>query len=181
MGEPLALYREEINAERFWARVAIAGPDDCWHWRGSRKTTGYGHFQVCRKPRRTHRVAFALEYGAVPYDAYVLHHCDQPSCVNPYHLWLGTQSDNIRDCQQKGRHRGGRGRRGEHRIRQRHGVCCGERHGMAKLTTANVLEIRQRWHGGERQAALAREFGVSRPAMFQIVHGRSWCHVKEAP
>ena len=82
-------------------------PNDCWEWRGSLTKQGYG--QVTRRDMKpkgwmAHRLAWVLAYGPIPKGLWVLHKCDNRPCINPLHLFLGTQSDNVRDCVAKGRH-----------------------------------------------------------------------------
>lgn len=95
--------------ERFWSKVAIGGPDDCWLWTACKNKDGYGSFGWGGKGSTVlaHRFAWMLErdliHAGVPDGMYVLHSCDTPSCVNPAHLWLGTQKDNVADCTKKGR------------------------------------------------------------------------------
>ena len=85
--------------ERFWSKVDRSGK--CWLWTASRNSSGYGKFDG----EGAHRVAWRLAYGVIPYGACVLHRCDMPRCVNPAHLWLGTQADNVADMVAKGRQR----------------------------------------------------------------------------
>lgn len=101
----VALHAHEIDAERFWGRVDYsAGPDACWLWTGMLLTAnGYGGFLVNGKARGAHRCAAALTHGEVPHGMIVMHTCDNPPCVNPAHLRIATQSDNMLDRAQKGR------------------------------------------------------------------------------
>jgi len=87
--------------ERFWAKVDRRGPDECWEWRGARNGKGYGVFRIESRSIGAHRFAFGLD--AIPEGNFVCHVCDNPSCVNPAHLWTGTAKDNNRDMQAKGR------------------------------------------------------------------------------
>lgn len=92
-------------AERFWSKVdKTAGLTGCWIWTGCTQVDGYGQIWVEDGMRPAHRVAFELVEGIIPVGLEVLHRCDNPICVNPFHLFTGTQSDNIRDCVAKGRH-----------------------------------------------------------------------------
>jgi hypothetical protein len=87
---------------RFWDKVRIG--DGCWEWQASKRATGYGQFAYLGKPSvKAHRVAWMLNRGLIPDGVCVLHRCDNPGCVRPSHLFLGTQEDNIRDREVKGR------------------------------------------------------------------------------
>lgn len=93
--------------ERFWDRVDVGEPDVCWPWTAGKGETGYGHFQPIRNlTLRAHRLAYEYARGTFRRDLHVLHSCDNPSCCNPAHLWLGTRFDNQQDAVAKGRHRG---------------------------------------------------------------------------
>ena len=96
-----------FSADRFWSHVAKG--EKCWLWTGSKNTDGYGNAWVDGVCQKAHRVAYRLANGPIRAGGYVLHSCDTPSCVNPAHLWVGTQADNNRDCAAKGRQRGPRG------------------------------------------------------------------------
>lgn len=96
--------------ERFWSKVKMGEPDECWEWQAYFRGGGYGGFQWLGKPWKSHRVAWILTNGEVPDGLWVLHTCDNPACCNPAHLWLGTRSDNVRDMCAKGRGGGYQGR-----------------------------------------------------------------------
>jgi hypothetical protein len=92
--------------DRFWSKVSKS--DKCWEWTAATNKHGYGTFQFEGRLQKAHRVAWQLSMGSVPDGLFVLHRCDNPSCVRLTHLFLGTQRDNVRDAMRKGRYRGGR-------------------------------------------------------------------------
>lgn len=90
--------------DRFWAKVDRSDADGCWEWTAHRSPKGYGAFTITgQTPTRAHRYAYTITYGPIPDGLMVLHACDNPPCVRPDHLWLGTASDNMRDAYTKGR------------------------------------------------------------------------------
>lgn len=149
---------------RFWAKVNQKSRTECWEWIGSIDKDGYGSLFSNSKRFRAHRVAWAIKHGEIPNGLSVLHKCDNTKCVNHNHLFLGTQGDNVSDMIKKGRG----------------SACRGEANPKAKLTDAQVREIRARHAiGGRRNGyrALAREFGVSHPVVYYVVQRKVWRHV----
>lgn len=143
---------------RFWSKVAQAGPNDCWPWIARRNEArgGYGYFDdEHRRTWRAHRYAFFLMHGHAP--KLVRHTCDNPACCNPNHLLEGTQQDNINDMVARGR------------------SCVGERHGMVKLTEAQVRDILA---ADLPHTALGLKYGVSRAAIELIRTRRNWSHIE---
>ena len=174
-------------AERFWPKVLKT--ETCWLWQGAHMTHGYGVLNAGGTNnirRSTHRVSWELHNGPIPDGLAVLHKCDNPPCVNPDHLFLGTQADNLRDMSSKGRNvsqaHPERLARGDRNGSRRHPekLARGEHNPAAKLTAESVSEIRRRYAlGGVSQQELANAFGVSQPMIGNIVRGHSWRHVSD--
>ncbi len=143
----------------FWGFVN--NTETCWLWTGGRSTRGYGEISLGGYRDRAHRVSWTIHYGPIPEDGVICHRCDNPPCVRPDHLFLGTQADNVKDMTDKGR-----------RV-----VVCGEKQHLAKLTVSDVLEIRRRSEEGEVSRVIAEPYGVD-PATVRAVIGRkTWKHV----
>ena len=92
--------------EDLWKRIDIKGPNDCWEWQGYKLQFGHGNVTWSGKVKKVHRLIFEAANGAIPKGLWVLHSCDNPPCCNPKHLHLGTAADNMRECVERGRHKG---------------------------------------------------------------------------
>lgn len=152
--------------ERFWEKVDRRGPDDCWLWQAGKQPGGYGSFYTGKRLDGAHRFSYELHYGPIPKGQNVCHNCpegDNPACVNPAHLWLGNQVDNMQDCSRKGR--------------TRSGVHIGTDNFNAKLNEDAVRDIRSRHAEGAFAPDLAREYGVTHPTIYAVIHKRTWVHV----
>ncbi len=166
------------NEERFWANVDKNGPipphlsTPCWVWTGSR-FNGYGQFQAAYKHEGAHRYSYRLANGHIPDGAQILHHCDNPPCVRPEHLYAGTPKNNSDDCHNRGRARPAFGDANGSRTRPDRRAK-GETHGRAKLTLTQAAEIRRRRNEGETLSSLASAFGVSSTTIHAVVHGRRY-------
>ena len=154
------------------------GADDCWEWTGSRIRRGYGHFRVGTRKVKAHRFAWELAHGTPPPgNMLVCHTCDNPPCVNPAHLFLGTTADNVQDRVRKGRSASGdRSGTRTHPEAYRANQVRGERHPLSRLTADDVLSIRARWPN-ESMQRLADTFGVSIRAIHGVIHRKSWAHI----
>jgi hypothetical protein len=144
-------------AERFWKHVDKSTPDGCWPWLAAQDKDGYGLFTVDGGAQRAaHRVAYELTRGALVDGLLVCHACDNPPCCRPDHLFAGSEADNRLDMIGKKRH------------------AHGETHPRARLTPADVMEIRQAAKEGARYGDLAARFNVTDGQISHIVTRRSW-------
>jgi len=161
----------------YWAKVDKRGPDECWPWTGAKDPLGYGRFGIWRL-RRTllaSRVSYVLSTGKNPDLLNVLHKCDRPECVNPGHLFLGTDKDNAMDASAKGRMKW----KASHATRKNPRITPhGENHYSAKLTKEDVLKIRSLHAiGAFNQKQLSKMFGVENSHIHMIVHRKAWKHL----
>jgi len=156
---------ENINQKhinKFYSRIKKT--KTCWLWTGCKDKDGYGRQFVKDKTLKAHRIAFYLKHGHLPEDMLVCHTCDNTSCVNPDHLFLGTWNDNVQDMMKKGRYvQGGKPHPGE-------------KNGRAILTEKQVIKIFKQ-HGKKTYPELAEEFGVTRSCIQNIMLGKSWKHL----
>lgn len=157
--------------ERFWQKVDRGSADECWEWTAYVMPEGYGQIGSDGPTKGSrmllaHRVSYELHFGPIPkgegYHGTVIRHtCDNRSCVNPNHLKLGTQADNLQDMRDKGRQNRG------------------DRNAQSKLTEEQVLEIRKRHSlGNISQALLARDFGVRKNTINRIINRKTWTHLE---
>lgn len=147
--------------QRFWKYVQKS--DGCWAWTGTADGSGRGRLNINVSYKRcvpdlAARISWKISKGPIPDKLFVLHRCDNPNCVNPDHLFLGTQLDNIKDMVAKGR------------------VATGERRNSAKLTDEEVCRIRS-LYPSLSEPALARMFGVDNSTLHAIVSGKTWKHL----
>ena len=164
---------EESVQDRFWSRVDTRGYNECWNWLGLRTKLGYGRFWVGTGPNtgyvfKAHRVAYKIWYGPLfDQSKSVCHHCDNPSCVNPKHLFVGTDLDNQRDAVRKGRH----STQITNAMRRR-----GTAHYLHKLNDEIVREIRM---STEPQRKIAARYKTSQAQVWRIKNWQAWAHVKQ--
>lgn len=156
-----AVAKVKPAADRFWGKVRKE--DGCWLWVGRITSWGYGHFVINGKDTYAHRFSWELHNGPIPDGLCVLHNCpggDNPRCVRPSHLLLGTHAENMADRNSKSRQ------------------ARGEAFPQHKLTSAAVCRIRARHARGEAtQKELATKHGVSPSVVSRIVRGKKWRHV----
>jgi hypothetical protein len=153
---------------RFWSRVCIT--DSCWNWTGAKRKNGYGQMRYYRGPGycpviKVHRFAYEMYFGPIPDGMCVLHHCDNPACVRPDHLFLGTQADNMKDMNRKGRH--GKGPETKY----------GEDAPSSKLTSKQVIEMRWLAAQGYSSAKIAKMYGVAQQTAWDAIVRRTWKHL----
>ena len=173
-GEPVRFVRGHAapppqSARSHFDKYLVPGaPDECWLWKGWQDRKGYGMLEVGSKRDGTrrrvsaHRLSYELNVGPIPASMSVCHRCDMPLCCNPAHLWLGTHVENMADRDAKERTRSGSPFTAGHTYQTR------------KLTSEMVAAIRARLAQGEKEVALAREFGVSETTMWRVARYKAW-------
>jgi hypothetical protein len=143
--------------KRFWHFVSKPlAEDGCWEWIGRKNYKGYGQMKIKDRGILAHRFSYELHIGKIPDGLCVCHHCDNRACVNPNHFFLGTNADNTRDRDQKGR------------------KALGEHNGKSKLTERDVIKIKNMLPGGMSASEIARQFNSASNTIFAIKVGRSW-------
>jgi len=150
---------------RFLNKIRIVPETGCWEWEAKLMQSGYGGFYIDGKTTTAHRAGWILFKGDVPKTIEVCHKCDNPKCVNPDHMFLGTHEENMKDAWRKERF--------SNRKIQR-----GEEVGTSKLTNNDVLEIRK-LHSGDNKTMgeIAAIFDVTKGTIWKVLSGRSWKHV----
>lgn len=145
--------KKKTFKENFKDRCFPITETGCFIWMGYIQKNGYGQVFMNGKLNRAHRASWEIEYGAIPHSMNVLHKCDNPSCVNPAHLFLGTQADNMRDMNNKNRE------------------SCGEKNIHSKLTKENILAIRADSRGS---TIIAKQYAVTAPTIWAIQKYKTW-------
>lgn len=150
------------DLERFTLCICADSKTGCWNWTGPRLRSGYGSTSYKSAERRAHRLSWRLFNGTIPEGMSVCHKCDNPRCVRPEHLFLGTQLDNVRDMIAKGRDR----------------KALGQKNGRAKMDEGSVREIRRLHSDGLSHRRIAGELGLNRGAVWAVLGGRTWTWVR---
>jgi len=160
-GDPLLsqeryMVKDKSKKEIFLEKIEITPDNECWNWMGSKNSWGYGRIAFKSTHQAAHRYAYDEFKGAIPASMLVCHNCDNPGCVNPDHLFLGTPADNMADMSRKGRHIGAR-----------------------KLNEDKVREIRALLKSELTHKAIAVKYGVGRSAIGAISTKQTWSHIKD--
>jgi hypothetical protein len=155
----------------FWMKVNKT--TSCWLWMGSIED-GYGTARCDGKTQRTHRICWQIVNGSIPNGLQVLHHCDVRNCVNPNHLFLGTNYDNVQDKMQKGRHLTGS------QAAQYSNPKRGEENWHSKFTDEQVLDMRWQYSHGAKICDIAEDWDQLPHVVNMIVHGKRWAHLPGA-
>lgn len=148
----------EMNPELIESRVVKSPFTGCWDWQMAKTIQGYGNLGIMQVNWKAHRASYAIFRGPIPDGLQVLHTCDNPSCCNPDHLWLGTNDDNVADKVAKGRQHSPKG----------------EANPRAKITEDDVRAIRA---DSRYQAVIAAEYGISQTGVGRIKNNLTWRHV----
>jgi hypothetical protein len=153
---------DEAFRKHYWSRVDRRSETECWYWicRNLKPGSGYGQVEVNGKRYGMHCMSWMLTCGPIPKGKKVCHTCDNPACCNPKHLFLGDTRDNAQDAARKGR------------------LPTGERHGNAKLSDLQAIELRDRGQNGEKPKDLAVEFNVCSRTAWLIITERGWKHLR---
>lgn len=151
---------------RFWSKVDMSNREGCWEWQGAISKNGYGSFGLNGRAQTASRLAYWIANGEYPGKQFVLHKCDNRKCVNPAHLYLGDVKQNSKDMVDRGRWRGG--------------DSSGSKNGNAKLTEADIVEIRKLIAAGYNNKQIAKTFGVTHQMISKIRLGHFWKKVESA-
>lgn len=176
------IYFSSDNLTRFLSKVEKT--NNCWLWKGGLGRGGYGKFHFKRKTMAAHRISFYFHNGIIPRDKVVCHSCDNPKCVNPDHLWLGTYTENMQDCKKKGRFNGTFPvlNQNQHIYREYKKSLNrpnkkGEFHHLQKLKNEDVKEIRSLYKKGYKQGIIAKKYEIHQSNVSDIVNYKLWKHI----
>lgn len=158
---PKGIFQRKSSEQRFWTKVQKPIGEGCWIWTASKYPYGYGCIRFNGRNEAAHRVSWELHNGPIPDSMQVLHHCDNPPCVNPSHLFLGTNQDNIDDKVKKGRSVGH----------------IGEKHPKARLTNEQARFIKSYPKGYGTCVMLSKMFNMSRKYIWRIRHDCLWKNI----
>jgi len=159
---------DKKDLERFWTKVDIRNWDECWEWLAQKDKDGYGRIKIKKKCLRAHRFSFFIHNGFVDKNLYVCHSCDNPSCVNPHHLWIGTNRDNQNDLVEKSKIIN----------KKNKSKNMGEKSHLSKLKEEDVIAIRNLYLDKSILIKdIANKFDITITNVQDIVKNKTWKHV----
>jgi len=153
-----------MTIQRFMSKVCVCDPNDCWEWQAGRDENGYGRFNYLGDNVPAQRVSYILHKGEIPFGMLVCHTCDNPSCVNPNHLFLGTHHDNVIDMFAKGR-------------QPQRDLIRGSAKGTNKLVEDDIYKIRELVEQGYTNQQIADMFNVAKATISHVRTRRNWGHI----
>lgn len=152
--------KDPFIVQRFLSNCDHGDLKKCWEWSGMMNTNGYGRFSYKDNHSLAHRISFEMFVHEIPSGMMVCHKCDNRKCVNPMHLWIGTQSENLKDASRKGR--------------MVYPDTTGDKNGNSKMTWDKVREIRRLYKSGVKKYLIASSFGVSPSTIGNITNNQTW-------
>lgn len=161
--------RHKPLTQRFEEKYIPEPNSGCWIWIGGQYQSGYGNISINNKKQKAHRVSYEMHKGKIPEGMFVCHSCDNPLCVNPDHLWVGTAIDNNADRHAKGRSNGGTDGPKQPAI--------GAKNPNSKLTEKQVMEI---YRDPRSYTKISKDYGVRHAAVWRIKKKKTWRHLHES-
>jgi len=159
-GRSTKIKKEKPTIAEIIKSKSVSGNGGCINWIGYKIKSGYGRITISRTQHLAHRLSWQINIGPIPNGIDVLHKCDNPSCVNHKHLFLGTHKENMKDMKEKNR------------------SCAGEKHPKRKLSNKQVLQIRDMYKTGNlTHLDISKKFGIARSGVSRIINKKLWRHI----